>query len=144
MGQSSSTPFMSIRHGHQRRVSFDTKEELGDMIDKLAIMIGKLATRDNRTNSLNHKYIRVEVEFKTGITNTIPEIIRIGTDQIKGQITETEDNTDRTEIGLDMSKILGEVIFRGNIRNYSRGEYRKSHRNYGNNRTRSTSQSRYR
>ena len=41
---------MSIRHGHQRRVSFDTKEELGNKIDKLAVMIGKLATRDSRTN----------------------------------------------------------------------------------------------
>ena len=27
-GQSSSTPFISIRDGHQRKVSFDTKEEL--------------------------------------------------------------------------------------------------------------------
>ena len=33
-GQSSSTPFMSIRDGHQRRVSSDTKEELGNKIDK--------------------------------------------------------------------------------------------------------------
>ena len=40
--QSSSTPFMSIRDGHNRKVSFDTKEELGDKIDKLA-------TRDNGT-----------------------------------------------------------------------------------------------
>ena len=44
--QSSSTPFMSIRDGHNRKVSFDTREELGDMIDKLAEMIGKLAARD--------------------------------------------------------------------------------------------------
>ena len=49
-GQASVTPFMSIRDGHQRKVSFDTKEELGDKIDKLAVMIGKLATRDSRTN----------------------------------------------------------------------------------------------
>ena len=41
---------MSIRDGHQRRVSFDTKEELGNDIDKLVVMIGKLATRDSRTN----------------------------------------------------------------------------------------------
>ena len=46
-GQSSSTPFMSIRDGHNRKVSCDTKEELGDKIDKLAVMIGKLATRDS-------------------------------------------------------------------------------------------------
>ena len=38
---------MSIRDGHQRRVSFDTKEELSNKIDKLAVMKGKLATRKN-------------------------------------------------------------------------------------------------
>ena len=46
----SATPFISIRDGHYRKVSFDTKEELVDKIDKLAIMIGKLATRDGGTN----------------------------------------------------------------------------------------------
>ena len=40
---------MSIRDSHNRKVSFDTKEELGDKIDKLAVMIGKLATRDSGT-----------------------------------------------------------------------------------------------
>ena len=48
--QSSSTPFMSIMDGHNRKVSFDTKEKLGDKIDKLAVMIGKLTARDSRTN----------------------------------------------------------------------------------------------
>ena len=48
--QSSSTPFISIRDSHQRRVSFDAKEELGDKTDKLVVMIGKLETRDSRTN----------------------------------------------------------------------------------------------
>ena len=27
-----------------------------------------------------------------------------------GQIVETKDSTDRTEVGLDMNKIIGEVI----------------------------------
>ena len=40
---------MSIRDGHNRKVYFDTKEELGDKIDKLAVMIGKLTTRDSGT-----------------------------------------------------------------------------------------------
>ena len=48
--QTSATPFMSIRDGHYRKVSFDTKEELGDKVDKLLVMIGKLATRDSGTN----------------------------------------------------------------------------------------------
>ena len=46
-GQSSSTSFMSIKDSHSRKVSFDTREELGDKIDKLAVMIGKLAIRDS-------------------------------------------------------------------------------------------------
>ena len=46
-GQSSSAPFMSIKNSHNRKVSFDTREELGNKIHKLAVMIGKLATRDS-------------------------------------------------------------------------------------------------
>ena len=61
-----------------------------------------------QTDNLNHKSIRVEVEVRTEIT--IKETFRIGTDQITGQIAETEDNTDKTEVGLGMSKIKGEVI----------------------------------
>ena len=36
--QSSFTPFVSIRDGHNRKVSFDTREELGNNMDKLAVM----------------------------------------------------------------------------------------------------------
>ena len=38
---------MSIKDNHSRRVSFDTREELGDKIDKLTVMIRKLAARDS-------------------------------------------------------------------------------------------------
>ena len=48
--QTSATPLISIRDGYHRKVSFDTKEELDDKIDKLAVMIGKLATRHCKTN----------------------------------------------------------------------------------------------
>ena len=49
-GQASTSPFMSIREGASRRVSFDTREELGDKIDKLLVMIGKFATKDSNSN----------------------------------------------------------------------------------------------
>ena len=49
-GHSLSTPFMNIRDGHQRRLSYYTKEVLGDKIDKLAVMIGKLATGGSGKN----------------------------------------------------------------------------------------------
>ena len=38
---------MSIKDTYSGRVSFDTKEELGGKTDKLAVMIGKIATRDS-------------------------------------------------------------------------------------------------
>ena len=49
-GQASTSPFMSTREGASRRVPFATREELGDKIDKLMIMIGKLATKDSNSN----------------------------------------------------------------------------------------------
>ena len=49
-GQSSSTPYMSIKDNHSRMVIFDTREELEDKIDKLAVTIGKLAARDSRSS----------------------------------------------------------------------------------------------
>ena len=59
-------------------------------------------------DSSNPKSIKVEVEVRTEIT--IRGTIRTGTDQIRGQIVVTEDSTDKTEVGLDMNKIIGEVI----------------------------------
>ena len=47
MGQVSTSPFMSIREGVSKKVSFDTRDELGDKIDKLTVMIGRLAAKGN-------------------------------------------------------------------------------------------------
>ena len=52
----------------------------------------------------NPKSIRVEIEVKTEIT--IRKTIKTGTDQITDQTTEIEDNTDKTEVGLDTNKII--------------------------------------
>ena len=49
-GQASTSPFMSIGEGASRRVSFGTREELEDKIDKLTVIIGKLATKDSNRN----------------------------------------------------------------------------------------------
>ena len=46
-GQTSAGPFMNIREGINRKVSFDTRDELGDKIDKLTVMLGRLAAKDN-------------------------------------------------------------------------------------------------
>ena len=47
IGQASTSLFMSIREGAGRRVSFDTRVELNDKIDKLTVMVGKLAAKDS-------------------------------------------------------------------------------------------------
>ena len=41
---------MNIKDGHHRKVSFDTRDELGNKVDKLTVMIGKLTTRKSGTN----------------------------------------------------------------------------------------------
>ena len=46
-GQTSTSPFLSVREGTERRVLFNTKDELGDNIDKIAIVISKLVARDS-------------------------------------------------------------------------------------------------
>ena len=46
-GQTSTSPFMSIREGTDKRVSFSTRDELGDKIDKLTMVMSKLAAKDN-------------------------------------------------------------------------------------------------
>ena len=46
-GQTSTSPFMSVRDGKGRRVSFNTREELGDKVDKLTVIMSKLAAKDS-------------------------------------------------------------------------------------------------
>ena len=46
-GQTSTSPFMSIREGTNRKVSIETRDKLQDRIDKLTVMLGRLAAKDN-------------------------------------------------------------------------------------------------
>ena len=65
-------------------------------------------------DSSNSKSIKVEVKVRTEITTR--GTIRTDTGQVTGQVVVTEDNTDKTEVGLDMSKIVGGVILEGTWR----------------------------
>ena len=38
---------MSIREGTDKRVSFNTRDELGDKIDKLTVVMSKLVAKDS-------------------------------------------------------------------------------------------------
>ena len=46
-GQAFTSPFKSIREGASRKVSFNTRDELGDKTDKLTVFLGRLAAKDN-------------------------------------------------------------------------------------------------
>ena len=45
--QTSTSPFLSVRDWTDRRVLFNTKDELGEKIDKLTVMMSKLTAKDN-------------------------------------------------------------------------------------------------
>ena len=64
-GQTSTRPFTSIRDGINRKVSFNTRDELRDKIDKLTVMLGKLAAKTvTIKGNLSPKYIKVEEEVR--------------------------------------------------------------------------------
>ena len=46
-GQTSTSPFLNIRDGTERKVSFNARDELGDKIDKLTVVMSRLAAKDS-------------------------------------------------------------------------------------------------
>ena len=50
-GRSLSTPIMSIKDSYNNtKVTFDTQDRLEDKINRLTVMMAKLATKDNGIN----------------------------------------------------------------------------------------------
>ena len=64
-GQTSSTPFMSIRDNCRKRVTFDATDDIEQKIDKLTLMMGKLVTEDKGQNEC---ISQIGVEVKTEVT----------------------------------------------------------------------------
>ena len=106
-GQTSTSSFMYVRDGteRKRKVSFNARDELGDKIDKLTVMMSRLAAKvAMRKDPSNPKYIRVEVR-------TVPiirEVIRI---EVVDQIVETEDSRET----IDLDKTIETIIFQGTL-----------------------------
>ena len=57
---------------------------------------------------LNPKYIKTEVEVKR--EDTTGEITRIGIDQTIDSVVEIEVNSNKVEVDVDFSKVIGEII----------------------------------
>ena len=51
-GQTSTTPFMNIRDGFNKKVTFNMTNSMEQKIDKLMVMVGKLVTEDRGQNKL--------------------------------------------------------------------------------------------
>ena len=123
---------MSVRDGTDRRVSFNTREELGDKIDKLTVVMSKLAAKD--------KYERKPSK---------PQIYKSGEQSRsygQGGYQARSDSENRRYIVNNNSKqnYRGNR-FRGNSRVYGRQNNRENYRNQGyisNNRDRNRSSKR--
>ena len=59
-GHTSISPFMSVREGTDRTVSFNTRDELGDKIDKLTVVMSKQQRIATKEGPLSHRYTKVE------------------------------------------------------------------------------------
>ena len=121
-GQTSTIPFMSIREGTDKTVSFNTRDELGDKIDKLTVVMTKLKAKDS------HK----RRPFK-------PQIYKSrGQNRSYGQGGYQARSNDRNK-GYSMNNNTRQNYrgnrFRGNFRGDSRQNSREGYRNerYGNN-----------
>ena len=82
-GQASTSPFMNVRDGTERKVSFNTRDELGDKIDKLTGVMSRLAAMDGHEKRPFKPQI-YNVEVKTDLI--IRKVIRTG------QIVGTRDS----------------------------------------------------
>ena len=93
-----------------QKVSFNARDELGDKIDKVTVMMSRLAAKDSkRKHPSNPKYIKEEVLTpRVRIGPIVKEVIRI---EVVGQTVETEDNMEI--IGLDTT--IDTTIFKRSL-----------------------------
>ena len=108
---------MSVRDGTDRRVSFNTREELGDKKDKLTVIMSKLAAKDSH-----------EKPFKPQIYKSRGQSRSYG----QGGYQTRSDNGNRGHIVNNSSRqnYRGNR-FRGNSRGYGRQNTRENYRNEG-------------
>ena len=80
-GQTSTIPFISARDGTDRRVSFNARDELEDKIDKLTVVMSKLAAKESHKEGLlNLKYTNVEfrIDLMVKEVTKISQIEEVG------------------------------------------------------------------
>ena len=159
-GQTSTGPFMNSRDGTERKVSFNARDEFGDKIDKLTVMMSRSTAKDSNEKRPFKPQIYKSRSSYTQSQNS--SYNQRGYQNRSGR----SDNRNRGPYGNNRPRQhYRDNNFRENTRGYgrqnSRGEYRDNRhnnyhrdrnrlkertfsRNYGNNRDRSSSNSRSR
>ena len=164
-GQTSTSPFMNIRDGTERKVSFNARDELGDKIDKLTVMMSRLAAKDsNEKRPFKSQIYKIRGSYPQGQNRSYNQRGY----QNRGRLGNRLDSRNREQYKNNRPRFqqnYRDNNLQENIRGYgrqnSRGEYRNNRhdnynrsrdrsrertfsRNYGNNRDRSSSNSRSR
>ena len=109
---------MSVRDGTDRRVSFNTREELGGKIEKLTVIMSKLAAKDSHERK----------PFKPQIYKGRGQNRAYG----QGGYQTRSDNGNRGHIVSNNSMLnYRSNNFRGTARGYGRQNNRENYRNEG-------------
>ena len=165
MGQTSTSPFMNIRDEIERKVSFNARDELGDKIDQLTVMMSRLAAKDSdNKRTFKPQIYKSRGSYPQGQNRNYDR----GNYQNRGRLGNRSDSRNRGQYGNDRHRFqqnYRDSNFQENVSRYgrqnSRGDYRDNRHNdynrsrdrsrertfsrhYGNNRDRSSSNSRSR
>ena len=114
-GQTSTGLFMNIRDGTGRKVSFNARNELGDKIDKLKVMMSRLVAKDSyvkrpfkpqiyKSRGQNRSYMEIIDLDKTIETTTFEGTLEDMEDRIIEQNIETIGAMNTTEAEIDQEK----------------------------------------
>ena len=130
-GQTSTSPFMSIREGTDKRVSFNARDELGDKIDKLTIVMSKLAVTDNH----ERRPFRPQIYKSRGQNRSYDQ---------GGYQPRPNDRNRNYGTGRDIRQNYQGIRSRGNFRGNNRQDSRERDRNerYDNHNNRNRNRSR--
>ena len=107
---------MSVRDGTDRRLSFNTREELGDKINKLTVIMSKLAAKDSHKTR----------PFKPQLYKSRGQSRSYG----QGGYQNRSDSGNRGQIANNNSRLnYRSHNFRGTARGYGRQNNRENYRN---------------
>ena len=121
---------MNIRDGTERKVLFSTRDELGDKIDKLTAMMGRLAAKDSSDKrSFKPQIYRSTGSYLQGPNRTYNQ----RNCQNRSRLGSRSDSRNRGQNGSNRPRFQQNYRgnnFQENLRGYgrqsSRGEYRNN------------------